>query len=128
MFNDEQIVTTFRFDKLIILYITGIKLKFIRGTIPNFILFCTGLVEDSLPKRYTECEHKLLPVDQVLLALHFFATGMFQSVVGNVLRVSQWSVGCSIHAVAKALCRIGPKHIFVDNINLVPVSYIVTFT
>ena len=85
MFNDEQIVTTFRFDKLIILYITGIKLKFIRGTIPNFILFCTGLVEDSLPKRYTECEHKLLPVDQVLLALQFFETGTFQSVVANVL-------------------------------------------
>ena len=108
MFNDEQIVTTFRFDKLIILYITGIKLKFIRGTIPNFILFCTGLVEDSLPQRHTKCERRLLSVDQVLLALQFFATGTFQSVVGNVLRVSQRSVGRSIHAVARALCRLGP--------------------
>ena len=128
MFNDEQIVRTFRFDKQAILYITGNKIKFIRGTVPNFVLFCTGLVEDSLPKRYTKCKRRLLPVDQVLLALQFFATGTFQSVVGNVLRVSQRSVGRSIHAVAKALCRIGPKHIFIDNTNLVPVSYIVTFT
>jgi len=109
MFDDEQVVRTFRFDKQTIFYITG-------------------LVEDSLPQRHTKCEHRLLPVDQVLLALHFFATGMFQSVVGNVLRVSQRSVGRSIHSVAKALCRIGPKHIFIDNTNLVPVSYIVTFT
>ena len=38
MFNDEQIVRTFRFDKQTIFYITGIKLKFIRGTVPNLLL------------------------------------------------------------------------------------------
>ena len=107
---------------------TGNKIKFIRGTVPNFLLFCTGLVEDGLPERYTESVRKLLPVDQVLLALQFFATGSFQSVVANVLKVSQQSVGHSIYDVATALCRIGPKHIFVDNTNLVSVSYIVTFT
>ena len=128
MFNDEQLVKTFRFDKQTILYITGIELKFMRGTVPNFLLFRTGLVEDSLPKRHTKCERRLLPVDQVLLALQFFATGTFQSVVANVLRVSQPSVQRSIHAVAKALCQLLTNHIFIDNLNLVPVSYIVTFT
>jgi len=109
MFDDEQVVRTFRFDKQTILYITG-------------------LVEDSLPQRHTKCERRLLPVDQVLLALQFFATGTFQSVVGNVLRVSQRSVGRSIHAVARALCRLGPKIMTIDKTNLVPVSYIVTYT
>jgi len=103
MFNDEQIVKTFRFDKQTILYITG-------------------LVEDGLPERYTESERKLLPVDQVLLALQFFATGTFQSVVANVLRVSQPSVQRSIHAVAKALCQLLTNHIFIDNTNLVPLQ------
>ena len=128
MFNDEQIVRTFRFDKQAILYITGNKIKFIRGTVPNFVLFCTGLVEDSLPKRYTKCKRRLLPVDQVLLALQFFATGTIQSVVANVLRVSQRSVGRAIHVVANAFCCIAHNHMSVDSTNLVPVSYIVTFT
>jgi len=103
MFNDEQLVKTFRFDKQTILYITG-------------------LVEDSLPQRHTKCERRLLPVDQVLLALQFFATGTFQSVVANVLRVSQPSVQRSIHAVAKALCQLLTNHIFIDNTNLVPLQ------
>ena len=38
MFNDEQIVRTFRFDKQAILYITGNKIKFIRGTVPNLFI------------------------------------------------------------------------------------------
>jgi len=66
MFDDEQVVRTFRFDKQTIFYITG-------------------LVKEGLPQRHTKCEHKLLPVDQVLLALQFFETGTFQSVVANVL-------------------------------------------
>jgi len=53
MFDDEQVVRTFRFDKQTIFYITG-------------------LVKEGLPQRHTKCEHKLLPVDQVLLALQFF--------------------------------------------------------
>ena len=45
MFNDEQIVRTFRFDKQTIFYITGIKLKFIRGTVPNLLLiYCFAQV------------------------------------------------------------------------------------
>jgi len=103
MFNDEQIVRTFRFDKQAILYITG-------------------LVEDSLPKRYTKCKRRLLPVDQVLLALQFFATGTIQSVVANVLRVSQRSVGRAIHAVANAFCCIAHNHMSVDSTNLVPLQ------
>merc|ERR1712071_364876 len=81
-----------------------------------------SLVEDGLPQRHTKCERRLLAVDQVLLALQFFATGTFQSVVGNVLRVSQRSVGRSIHAVARALCRLGPKIMTIDKTNLVPLQ------
>ena len=38
MFDDEQVVRTFKFDKQTILYIKGIKLKFITGTVPNLVL------------------------------------------------------------------------------------------
>ncbi|KAK4007631.1 hypothetical protein OUZ56_012785 [Daphnia magna] len=59
------------------------------------------LIEELLPTRTSRAKRCLTPLS-------------FQSVVGNVLKVSQRSVGRSIHAVADALCRISPDHI---NIN-----------
>ena len=56
----------------------------------------------------------LTPLDQLLAALQFFATGTFQSVVGNVLKLSKRSAGRSIHGVANALCKIAPQHIVTD--------------
>ena len=45
IFDDEQVVRTFRFDKQTILYITGIKLKFITGTVPNLVfIYCFAQV------------------------------------------------------------------------------------
>ncbi|KZS03959.1 F14D2.9-like protein [Daphnia magna] len=71
-FDDEKIRRTFRFDRAAIQLITE-------------------LVAPHLPKRKTTAKRKISPLDQVLIALQFYATGTFQMVVGNVLKVSQGS-------------------------------------
>ncbi|XP_032785669.1 putative nuclease HARBI1 [Daphnia magna] len=82
IFDDAQVMRTFRFDK-------------------SSLSYTAGLIEELLPTRTSRAKRCLTPLS-------------FQSVVGNVLKVSQRSVGRSIHAVADALCRISPDHI---NIN-----------
>ncbi|XP_045026130.1 putative nuclease HARBI1 [Daphnia magna] len=55
----------------------------------------------------------------VLIALQFYATGTFQTVIGNVLRYSQSSVSRSITAVSLALSLISGQHIyFSDNLTM----------
>ena len=45
MFDDEQVTIFYMTDKQTIFYITGIKLKFIRGTVPNLLLiYCFAQV------------------------------------------------------------------------------------
>nr|CAH0110335.1 unnamed protein product [Daphnia galeata] len=92
-------MTTFRFDRPSIEYITA-------------------LIADILPRRKTKARRNLLPLDMVLIALQFYATGTFQTVVGNVLRYSQASVSRSIAAVSLSLSLISANHIrFPDNLN-----------
>jgi len=67
-------------------------------------MFIAGLVDPILPKRLTKRKRNLTTIDQVLMALQYFATGDFQNVVGDVLHISQSSVSRSIHCVAIALC------------------------
>ncbi|KAG0419614.1 hypothetical protein HPB47_003973 [Ixodes persulcatus] len=53
-----------------------------------------------------------LPVDaQVLLALRFYASGSFQSVVGDVANMSQTSASRIINSVSSALCNFAEKGI-----------------
>jgi len=81
------------------------------------ISYITGLVENVLPARVTNSGRRLQPIHQVLIALQFYATGAFQSAVGNILRVSQPSVSRALHSVLNALYSIAREHIkFPDNL------------
>jgi hypothetical protein len=63
----------------------------------------------------------LTPLDQVLIALQFYAAGSFQTVVGNVLRLSQPSVSRAVRSVSVALCAISQRHINFFPENLITV-------
>ena len=84
-FDDAKLYNTFRFDRESINYITEIV---------NYKV-----------ERPTDRKRALSSLVQVLLALQFFATGVFQACVGNVLHVSQSSVCRSVHDVSLALCE-----------------------
>jgi len=45
------------------------------------------------------------------MALQFYATGSFQTVVGNILRISQSSVSRAVHHVSMALSLISKNYI-----------------
>jgi hypothetical protein len=70
-----------------------------------------GLIVHLLPKRKTKAKRNLEPIDMLLVTLQFYATGTFQSVVGNVLRYSQSSVCRSISIISLALAMISKKKI-----------------
>ncbi|KAI9560461.1 putative nuclease HARBI1-like [Daphnia sinensis] len=77
----------------------------------NSIEFITHLVAPLLPKRKTRAKRNVVPVDMVLIALQFYASGTFQTVVGNVLRYSQSSVSRSIASVSLTLSLQSNKFI-----------------
>ena len=86
----------------------------------NLIFMSVELIAHLLPKRKTKAKRNLRPLDMVLIALQFYATGTFQTVVGNVLRYSQSSVSHSINAVSLALSMISSEHIyFPENLSMV---------
>ncbi len=70
------------------------------------MLSTIGLIVHLLPKRKTKAKRNLEPIDMLLITLQFYATGTFQSVVGNVLRYNQPSVCRSITIVSLALAMI----------------------
>ena len=81
----------------------------------------TGLIEADL-QRKTNCCRRLQPVHQVALALQFYASGSFQSLVGNILRVSQPSVCRAVARVSKALCSISATQIaYPENLRTVSI-------
>ena len=69
------------------------------------------IITPHLPKRKTNAKRKLTPIDQVLIALQFYATGTFQTTVGNVLRLSQASVSRAVRDVSLALVRVSNTYI-----------------
>ncbi|KAI9557263.1 hypothetical protein GHT06_017086 [Daphnia sinensis] len=82
--------------------------------IDDFLLDLGNLADrsDIFSSDDSESERNLLPLDTVLIALQFYATGTFQTVIGNFLRYSQSSVCCSITAVSLALSLISSQHIY----------------
>ncbi|XP_046438402.1 putative nuclease HARBI1 [Daphnia pulex] len=92
LFDDNQIYKVFRFDKASIWYIEG-------------------LISDKLGRKLFG-QRCLLPIEQILVSLQFYANGTFQSTVGNVLKISQSSVSRCVRDVSKALCDIASDHIF----------------
>lgn len=62
-------------------------------------------------------KRNIKPLDQVLIALQFYATGTFQTVVGNVLKVSHASVSRCVRDVSLALSRQSNNYIsFPDDV------------
>ena len=59
-----------------------------------------------LKMRISQVKRRITPLDQVLIALQFYGTGTFQTMVGNVLKYSQPTVCRAIHDVSQALCMI----------------------
>lgn len=75
----------------------------------HIVTLCTTL-EPRL-QRPTARSHAL-PVDvQVLLALRFFASGSFQTTVGDTVGVSQSSASRVVAEVTDALCSLAAEHI-----------------
>jgi hypothetical protein len=70
-----------------------------------------GLISNKLGRKLFG-QRCLLPIEQILLSLQFYANGTFQSTVGNVLKISQSSVSRCVRDVSKALCDIASDHIF----------------
>lgn len=64
-----------------------------------------------LKVRMTKAKRRTTPFNRVLIALQFYGTGTFQTVVGNVLKYSQATVCRSIHDVSRAFCVIAHDHI-----------------
>ncbi|KZS20658.1 F14D2.9-like protein [Daphnia magna] len=69
------------------------------------------LIVHLFPKRKTKAKRNLEPIDMLLTTLQFYATGTFQSVIGNLLRYSQPSVCRSIPIVSLALTMISKSQI-----------------
>ena len=120
-FSEEQLIKTFRFDRPAIENITGFILFLLtRKMFNNLIFMAVEFIAHLLPMRKTKAKRNLRPLDMVLIALQFYATGTFQTVVGNVFRYSQSSVSRSINAVSLALSMISSEHIyFPENLSMV---------
>jgi hypothetical protein len=66
----------------------------------------------------TARSHALVPCQQVLIALQYYATGTFHMVVGDPLQVNQSTANRAIHRVTHALCmRINDFVKFPDDAN-----------
>ena len=129
LFDDEKTRKTFRFDKPSIMYITSnfrificfyVKLRYF------LLIMIIDLLTPFLKVRIIKAKRRITPFDQVLIALQFYGTGTFQTVVGNVLKYSQATVCRSIHDVSRALCIIARDHINFPP-NLLQVSDAVVF-
>lgn len=55
--------------------------------------------------------HSVSPINQLLLALRYFATGAFSLVVADYIGVSKATAHRVIHRVSKALCSLRAKYI-----------------
>ena len=71
------------------------------------------MIEEMEPylRRATQRSHALPTSTQLLVALRFFASGTFQSVLADSSRMTQASVSRSINAVTNALCDIAKNAI-----------------
>ena len=85
IYNDAQLLSEYRFDR-------------------ESLFKITSKLEPDLDHQ-TRRNHALPAVQQVLIALRFFACGTFQSVVGDVFNVHKSTVCRVVHRVAHALCR-----------------------
>ena len=66
------------------------------------IQYITNLIETDL-RRKTNRSHALRPIDQVLIALRFYASGNFLQVIGDTVGVDKSTVSRAVHDVSQLL-------------------------
>ncbi|XP_067033233.1 uncharacterized protein [Acropora muricata] len=66
------------------------------------IQYITNLIETDL-RRKTKRSHALRPIDQVLIALRFYASGNFLQVIGDTVGVDKSTVSRAVHDVSQLL-------------------------
>ena len=62
----------------------------------NLIKYNTNLIENDL-QRKTNCYNALKPIDQVLIAIQFYASGCLLQVVGDTTGVDKSIVSLTVH-------------------------------
>ena len=82
-YTDEELRAGYRFGKESIQYITN-------------------LIETDL-RRKTNHNHALRPIDQLLIALRFYASGNFLQVIGDTVGVDKSTVSRAVHDVSQLL-------------------------
>ena len=82
-YTDEELRPRYRFGKESIQYITY-------------------LIETDL-RRKTNRSHALRPIDQVLIALRFYASGNLLQVIGDTVGVDKSTVSRAVHDVSQLL-------------------------
>ena len=82
-YTDEELRARYRFGKESIQYITH-------------------LIETDLRPK-TNRSHALRPIDQVLIALRFYASGNFLQVIGDTVGVDKSTVSRAVHDVSQLL-------------------------
>ena len=99
--NQQRRPRNFRFNTNV-LNLTDEQLRaryrFGRASI-NFIL---DLIKEDL-KRKTKRNHALRPIDQLLIALRFYASGSFLQVIGDTIGVDKSTVSRVVHNVSSLL-------------------------
>jgi len=60
---------------------------------------------------HSERNDKLMPMNQLLIALRFYATSTFQLVIGDPFGVSNATVCRVVHRVTRAIARLRPKYV-----------------
>ena len=66
------------------------------------IQYITNLIETDL-RRKTNRSHALRPIDQVLIALRFYASGNFLQVINDTVGVDKSTVSRAVHDVSQLL-------------------------
>lgn len=76
----------------------------------NTIMYIVDLIRPHIVST-TRRSMALSPLLQVLLALRFYATGAYFSLVGDSLGVSKCATTKAVHRVSRAICDIGRQFI-----------------
>ena len=83
------------------------------------IQYITNLTETDL-RRKTNRSHALRPIDQVLIAMRFYASGNFLQVIGDTVGVDKSTVSRAVHDVSQLLSA--KQSMFISGQQLQPSS------
>ena len=81
---------------------------YISVSIANGMCCLYAQIEDQLKR---DKRHGITPMNQLLIALRFYATGTFQLVVGDTVGVHKSTVCRVLHQVTAAIAALRPKYV-----------------